>query len=241
MNDQSAKVNAWVYEENKRKACIPDEYWRYHLSDYDFSKSGGGEDPLKKRGLAMVVTYINNLEENFRKGRGFYIRGERNKRQGISLLGTFVLKAALEQMKTCYYIEFSSLLQKITNRYREENQEVIDFCYDVEFLLLDSIESSKSQKDTRIHDCFSDIIAHRRQKKLPIVFCSYQSYHSLADSYCQTLLNYVNEYSNEIDLSNPNTERYNLIEVIQRLQDYNLKNRPKEIPIEKIVKIIVEG
>lgn len=225
------------YDEFVNKSNIPKEYWVYNVKDYNIYNDGIIEQS-KSNAIIKVSDYIANIDQKFKDGKGLYIVGPRNKQCGISLLGTFVLRRALDNLKSCYFIEFSSFLLDIT----QYNLD-LSIYYNVDFLMLDSIDPRRSSKNTKIHDTFSDILSYRRSHNKPIIFSSYMPYQYLADLYCQSINSYVNRYCDLIEIM-PSyfLQMCTVDQAILKLQQFSISenaNRNKMYTADEIARIII--
>lgn len=175
------------------KAEIPPEYMSYSLKGektYSFVNRDGKIIPSKVDAYNTALQYIKNLKHHKENGKGVYFWGLPNQRLGMSLLGTFILRAALEHGYSGLYVSFPTFCEDMNCNFDFENKSRY---YDVDFLMIDSI-SMKSQKTAKIIDGFSDVILYRRKERKPTIFSSYISPDRLALLYSESLLSYLSEF-----------------------------------------------
>lgn len=239
-----SELNKITYESNKKDSNIPQEYFSYSLADYNYYvKTDPRKDPeiseVKLKALTIVKKYIDNIDLNLSKGRGLFIFGPKNSKCGITLLGTYVLREALRKLKSCCFVEFPSFVLDLW--YSKPVDYSIEHYYNKDFLMLDSIDAFNSMKNTKIHDTFSDIVFYRKQHNKPIIFSSYDSPNSLTNIYSKTILNYIDQYCDVIDLTLSKNNSFTISECIRRLNEYSNRNQGKEMhkyTIEEIVSMI---
>lgn len=213
MEQNNLQIQKYKYNELKDKSNIPEEYWKYEIKDYNSFDEEGKENLKKKNAYLKTINYIKNIEENLRNGKGLYYFGQRYSQCGLSLLGTYVLRSALEHFYKSLYIEFTSFVLDLTH-YDSD----INIYYDIDYLMLDSIDSSRSLKNAKVHDTFADILSYRRSRKKPIIFCSYQHYKLFSTEYCKSIESYVENYCEFIDISNDKEIKFTLYELIILLE-----------------------
>lgn len=204
------------YDSLKEESEIPEEYMEYSLEKFQ------DQDQIsRKYAKARIINYIQNIDDELEKGMGIYLYGERNSFLGMTLLGTFVLRAVLQKLRPCYYREFSSFVSDMSSF----DPDFYPY-YNSDILLLDSIDPLKSLKSPLIHDNFSNVISYRRAKKLPIIFCSYVTPDVLSLAYCQSIQGYVSKFCYQIDLVPEQRKKFFTInEAISILRDFGIQTR----------------
>lgn len=219
------------------KADIPPEYMSYSLKGektYSFVNKDGKIIPSKVEAYNSTLQYIKNLKHYKDKGVGVFLWGMPNQRLGMSLLGTFILRAALEYGYSGMYISFPTFCEDMNCNFDFENK---DRYYEIDFLLIDSI-SIKSQKTSKIIDGFSDVILYRRKEKKPTIFSSYISPDQLALLYSESLQSYLDEFIIKLHIRNEGGEgevNYNIdlfinfLQEKRKLQKFYTKNELESI------------
>lgn len=236
----SKHVKALSYESNKKASNIPDEYFTYSLGDYNFKNKDGSVNGKKLNALKLIMNYCDNLEERYKKGRGLFIHGPSNQQCGITLLGTFVLRQALNKNFKCLFTEFSSFALNLS--YFESSAQVNNY-YNTDFLMIDCINPYKSLNTSKVRDTFSDIVSYRRNNKKPIIFSSYKTPYVLVDLYSDMLGNYFDSYIDEIDLTFP-IKGLTLEEAKQKIkkhQDRNPQDLTRVYPFEELLFLLKDG
>lgn len=228
------------YNSNRKASNIPDEYFTYSLMDYDFKNKDGSINAKKVSALKSIIEYCDNIDEKYKSGKGLFIHGPANQRCGITLLGTFVLRQALNKNFSCLFTEFSSFTLNLS--YFESSSQVDEY-YNTDYLMIDSINPLKSLNTSKIRDTFSDIISTRRKYKKPIIFSSYKTPHILADIYSDMLHNYFDSYIDIIDLSFPvsGITLENAKQKIKRYQDRNPQDLNRIYPFEELIFLLKDS
>lgn len=230
------------YERLKSQSDIPSEYFTYRLSNYNISDSSGKLDEKKCEALKVIVSYCDNIKSNFEKGRGIYIYGPPKSQLGITLLGTFVLRKALNIHKKCKFVEFPTFLMNLTSYLDERKVFQSDEYYNTDYLMIDSINAFQYLNNTRVKTSFADLVFHRRKNNKPIIFSSHSDPDLLSIAYCDTLSNYIESYCDIIDLSTKSVNAMTLIEARNRIDNWARNDPGREFQkytlkeIENIIK-----
>jgi hypothetical protein len=199
-----------LYLERKiRLSGIPDEYLKYcpfpkdGKEGYNYFDSNGKVNASKKTAFDVTMEYIKNFDRNFNEGKSVFYYGQPNKNLGASLLGTFILRAAIELKKTAKFVPFSTFCTVVG--YDGDTEEKEDY-YLVDFLMLDSI-SSKNQDGKKISDEFADILIYRKKEKKPTIFASYVGVEELYGKYSESLISYFENFVIKVKITHE--EQYN--------------------------------
>ncbi len=123
-NTEDVDINCSCYKRLVKtgtllKAGIPEKYWDLEL---DTLKKG-----IAPAAIKAVSSYIANLDENLRTGRGAYIWSDKAQ-SGKSTLGYIIMKAALRQGKKAFQVSLSDCASAFDRR--AHNAEEADFLYD---------------------------------------------------------------------------------------------------------------
>ena len=236
-------MNKSVYERLKKKANIPEEYFSYKISDYNFNDKNKKPDLKKTKALKTIVDYCDNFDENFKNGKGMYIYGPAKSHLGITLLGTFILRQGLNKCKKCKFVEFPTFLINISSYSDEFKVEETNEYYTTDILMIDSINAFQYLNNTRVKTMFADIVFQRRNNNKPIIFSSHCEPEMLSIMYCDTLTNFVESHCGVVDLSIPSIRMITLVEARSRLDNFARHDPGRDMQryhIEEISKIILD-
>lgn len=205
---------------------LPKEYLKYSIKDsqgrkgYNILDSNQRINPTKERALNITIDYILNLKSNFKEGKSLFYFGPPNKKLGLSLLGTFIIRAAIENRYSAKFVYFPTLCEDLGYGVSDEEKE--DY-YESDFLMIDSI-SSKSQSNNKISDGFADIVLYRKRHNLPTIFSSYITPEELAARYSEALISYLDEFVGRVELQHEDVHAgilYDMDKLIKYLKEKN--------------------
>lgn len=210
-----------TYERLKAKSDIPEEYFTYKLSSYNYyTNKDKQKDKQKVEALKKIIEYCDNFDECFTKGKGLFIYGPANSHLGITLLGTYVLRKALTKGKKCKFVDFPTFILNISSYSDEFKMNQASEYYSCDFLMIDSINAFQYLNTSMIKTAFADLVFQRRKEKKPIIFSSHSDPEMLSMAYCDTLSNYVDSYCEKIDLTVPGYPRMTLVEARTRIDNF---------------------
>jgi len=250
-----------LYERLKAKSDIPEEYFTYRLSSYDYYKHASKKptkskkknvdkidesedkiiDKQKLKALHDIIKYCDNIENNFNDGRGLFIYGPSGSHLGITLLGTFVLRKALSQGKKCKFVDFPTFILNISSYSDEFKILQATEYYTTDFLMIDSINAFQYLNTSMVKTNFADLVFQRRKAKKPIIFSSHSDPDMLSLSYCDTLSNFIDSYCEKIDLSVHSIARMTLVEARTRIDNFARSDPGRDwqkYTVDEITKII---
>lgn len=181
-----SQINRQRISANLDSAGIPAEFFNYSMSEksqkkkYSYSDVMGNIDESRKHAYDTIADYISaeKLPGNLHSGRSVFVFGEANSHLGISLLCTFLLRAAIENGYRGKYISFISLCEEITNFNPPEDSE--DY-FNVPALMIDTITignggGSVGMLHERVRGRLSSLLKYRADKKLPTFFASHTNF-----------------------------------------------------------------
>jgi hypothetical protein len=183
-------------------ADIPKEYLKYSFFGgenkigYNFLDSNNQVNDSKKRALDITIDYIKNLKQNLSEGKSLFYFGQPNKKLGLSLLGIFILRAAIESRYSAKFAYFPTFCEDMCYGVDAESRDIY---YEVDFLMLDSI-SSKSQANNKISDGFADVLLFRKKENKPTIFSSYIGIEELYGKYSESLISYFEDFVIKVEL-----------------------------------------
>lgn len=208
---------------------LPKEYLSYAIKDskdkkgYNIYDSNQKINPTKQRALDITIDYILNLKNNFKEGKSLFYFGPPNKKLGLSLLGTFIIRAAIENRYSAKFVYFPALCEDLGYGVSDEEKE--DY-YESDFLMIDSI-SSKSQSNSKIADGFADIVLYRKRYNLPTIFSSYITPEELSARYSESLISYLDDFVSRIELQHEDTHAGILYDMDKLIKYMREKNKEK--------------
>lgn len=209
-------------------AGIPKEYLKYSFFScgdkigYNIKDSNNKINPTKQAALNTTIDYVRNIREYAKEGRSVFYYGEPNRKLGISLLGTFIIRAAIEHRYSAKFVYFPTLCEDFG--YDSNTEEKEDY-YAVDFLMIDSI-SSKSQTNSKVTDGFADLVLFRHKHHKPTIFCSYISPEYLSKMYSESLITFFDECVVRVHIKSEENKSTTIYE-IDKLIKY-LKEKKKE-------------
>ncbi len=171
-------------------AEIPVEYWLLTLKNFS------GSSKLKEE----AEKYITNIKSKYEEGRSICLTG--NQGTGKTMLSICILRAAIKNGFSVYYLTASDLLDKMTDF--KNSYEIKNHVKNVDFLVIDEVDSrffvSDSMKEL-FSSIFENIFRHRSQNMMPTIICTnetdminvfrgqcVQSIKSLKSKYITTLM-----------------------------------------------------
>ncbi len=204
---------------------IPDEYMAYSLMPSDGMKSynvcnpRGQQCPSKIAAYFAAANFIRDIHIHRRNGSGIFFYGEPNQKLGMSLLTSFILRAAIEEGYSGLFVPFSTFCADLDTFYELESKELYRT---VDFLVIDAV-SKKSIKTPQVVDGFADIILARRKQKLPTLFASYINPDQLCSYYSESMMSYLEEFMDKYEIKHETDtdvdRRYDIDRFINFLQE----------------------
>lgn len=193
---QERKIKA--FQDKVASSEIPPEFLCYSMDGsnntkhYDIMTSRGIVNESKEAAFQLTKEYIQNIQTHKQQGKGIFFYGDSNRQLGMSLLGTFILRAAMEMSYTSLFVSFPSFCEEID---WEGDSERRDKFSDVDFLMVDSISiTSLSPNYPKIINGFSDIMLYRRKHEKPTIFASYVAPQILSSRFFQSLISYLDNF-----------------------------------------------
>lgn len=174
---------------------IGKEYWDLEKSDWY-----GDNQALMTTGL-----YITQIVKAKEDGYGLIYHGTNGR--GKTFLSTLILKEALKKKYSAYIITVSELMKTIKGTFdrnyerAEENKEMYDKIRDVDFLVLDNMNSEycpKNNADFNISE-FDVLFRYRARECMPTIITSNYSEEEFKENYgksIESLLSGKNKYVN---------------------------------------------
>jgi DNA replication protein DnaC len=140
---------------------IPAGYWFIKMSKFKGPKL-----------LADIVDkYSEGIKDNYASGRSICLAG--NQGTGKTMSSICILKAALKNGYTSYYITASDIMAEMTNY--QDNRSIRKTLRDVDFLAIDELDSrffpSDAQKEL-FSGIYENIFRHRAHNNLPTIICT---------------------------------------------------------------------
>ncbi len=216
-------------EKKYLSAGIPREYLKYHLVPNDNKKGysifdlNGDLNKTKLEALKFTMTICKLISQKNIDFKNIFFHGYPNKKLGITLLGTFILRVAIAYNYSAKFISFPSLCQNLSYDNNLDSDEKSEY-YTADFLLIDAI-TARSQTVPRISDALCDILLTRNHDGKKTIFCSYISAEEFALRYSESLLSYFEESVTKISLIH--NDKYSGIYAIDKLIKF-LKETSKE-------------
>lgn len=229
IDEEKKKYLAYI-EAKSIIAGIPKEYLKYSFFSqgnkigYNINDSNNKVNQTKLRALNMTIEYVRNIKDYAKEGKSLFYYGIPNKKLGISLLGTFILRAAIENKYTAKFVYFPTLCEDLGYNADTEDKEEY---YDVDFLMIDSI-SSKSQTNSKITDGLADLILFRHKHNKPTIFCSYISPEELASRYSEALITFFDECVVKIPIEHEDANAGILYDVDKLIKYFREKKKEKD-------------
>lgn len=181
----SKKFNALL---SYAKSGIPIRYWTLKLSDYNLCLSA----------KEKVVSYIKNLDDNFKHGRGLFLKGDTG--LGKTYLACCILKAALRAGYTGRFITLAEAITKLGDGYydREARDEFQQDIAEVDFLVIDEVDKIvKSNKSDFVEACIDTLFRQRANQLLPVILTGNKDQREITDelepTYAVSLLSLFDE------------------------------------------------
>lgn len=134
-------------------ANVPEKHWRAKLSHIP--------DDLPHKSL--VQTYINNLPQNIKEGRGLLLFGPLG--QGKSALASIILKAAFHHKKLGYYLTASSYMGHLKDpTYFDQDKTIVDHIKTNPLLVIDEfiLYPTLGEREFCLEDLFRYRVAHNK-------------------------------------------------------------------------------
>ena len=217
------------YHSRLNLAAIPDEYMKYSLDGertYDITDMHGTVIMSKAAAYNIAVQYIVNIAKQKEEGKGIYLYGMPNQKLGMSLLGTFILRAAIDCGYTGLFVPFASLCGDIDyGSFANIDTRDSEKYYDVDFLMIDSI-SNRGSRSGKICDGITEIILTRRKERKPTIFSSYIDPQTFVDNYGYSVASYLEEFAIKVQIKNDPTD-IKMTYKIEQLKEY-LDKKQKE-------------
>jgi len=189
-----------VYHENVKNKIkssgIPPEFLDYSLTGkegtkfYNVATLRGKVNPSKENALQTTRQYILNIHKNRESGKGIYLYGLPNQKLGMSLLGTLILRAAIEYGYTAMFESFPTFCENLD---WDGDAEVRERYHNVDFLMLDSV-SPKCLRTSKVCNGFADVVLERRKENKPTIFSAYVDPRVLSTQYSESLISYFDEF-----------------------------------------------
>lgn len=243
--EELRKITDYIFS----RSDIPEEYMKYQIypnisedpkiPTYSIYNLRGEVSQSKVNAYNKTINYIADIHENKKHGNGIFFYGEPNQKLGMSLLGTFIIRSAIEVGYTALYVPFSKFCSDLD--YDGDFEDKYRY-YDVDFLLIDCV-SQKSSKTAKIIDGFADIILTRRSHKLPTIFASYITPDQLTARYSESLISYLEEFIDtcEIKVENGNQKVYDINVLIDLLHNQKkIKINYTKDEIDNLVKRFIK-
>jgi len=140
---------------------IPVEYWMLTMKDFF------GSSKLKE----LVDLYIENLKEKYMIGKSLCLSGGQG--TGKTMSAICILRAAIKNGFSVYYLTASDLLSEITDY--KNSSEIRNKLKNVDFLVIDELDSRFFTSDS-VKELFSgiyeNIFRHRAQNMMPTIICT---------------------------------------------------------------------
>jgi DNA replication protein DnaC len=207
-NEYRAKLAQKYHEDRIGASEIPPEYMVYTLSGennspiYDITNGSGEVANSKVTALQTTIKYITNINHCKKEGKGVYFYGHANQKLGMSLLGTYILRAAIDCGYSALFVPFPSMCEDLDYaHYNRGESEIKDRYYEVDFLMIDSL-SDRNNKSTKVCDALADIILERRRSKKPTIFSAYIDPITFTNYYGQSIASYLQDFIEVVKIEN---------------------------------------
>jgi len=140
---------------------IPAGYWFLRMSEFEGSKQ------LKE----ISDEYMENINDKYSNGKSICFAG--NQGTGKTMSSICILKKALKNDYSTYYITAADIVAEMTNY--QENYEIRKTLRGVDFLVIDELDSrffpSDAQKEL-FSSIYESIFRHRAHNTLPTIICT---------------------------------------------------------------------
>lgn len=141
------------------EANIPVGYWLLNMKKFQ------GSEKLKE----IILDYIENLKSNYIEGTSICLAG--NQGTGKTMSSICILKEALKNDFSAYYITASDMLNDLTDR----NGRLRKTLKDVDFLVIDELDSRFFSSDSAkelFSGVYENIFRFRAHNTLPTIICT---------------------------------------------------------------------
>jgi DNA replication protein DnaC len=143
------------------EASIPVGYWRLSMKNFQ------GAPKLKE----IVDEYIQNIKQKYIDGKAICFAGSQG--TGKTMSAICILRAALKENLSGYYITATDLLSEMTNS--RSNHDLRRILKSVDFLVIDELDSrffiSDSSKEL-FSSIYENIFRFRTHNTMPTIMCS---------------------------------------------------------------------
>jgi hypothetical protein len=236
VQDNNLQENIDIYKKSLESrflaSGIPPQYLKYGfvakngVSGYNYLDKSGKINLTKLNALKTTAKYVSEIDERRRDGKGIIFYGKRSKRMGLTLLGTFILRAAIEANYSAQFVNFSTFCQNLC--YDGDFDAYEEYC-EVDFLLLDGV-SNNNQQNSKITDGVNDIIlTHRMGQNKPTIFVSYIEPSEIVNRYSESLESYFEDFiENKIQILPDEISDGETIYDIDKLITYIKENKKKK-------------
>ncbi len=143
------------------EASIPIGYWKLTMNNFQ------GASKLKE----LVDDYTKNIQENYLIGKSICLAGTQG--TGKTMSAICILKEAIKQNFSTYYITASDLLNEMTNS--KTNHDFRNLLKYVDFLVIDELDSRFFNSDSAkelFSGIYENIFRFRMHNTMPTIICS---------------------------------------------------------------------
>lgn len=196
-------------EKNLGIIGIPKKFYGITLDD--FKTYGDKEFEAIKE---YVTSYINSIEDKFKKGSGLYFYGGNG--TGKTTLACIIAKEAYRHRYTSMRVTFSQYVQKYTETWGAKNaaerelmeDELFNRYKGVEFLILE--ELGKEMDTKAVRPILEDLLRFREDSGLVTIYCSNLAPERLLDLYGKSIFSLIqgNAYPILLDGYDRRKERF---------------------------------
>ena len=154
-----ACIGYCIYIDQMAEAGIPVDYWYRNIEDFY------GEDNFKN----SIIEYINNLNEEYRKGITLCLVGERGR--GKTFAACAILKKAILEKFSTTYTTICDLIANITG----PNPEIRLLIKEIDFVVIDEVDQRFFPTVLSMEfygNQLENILRSRMQNRLPTIMCS---------------------------------------------------------------------
>lgn len=154
-------IRAHQLIDKMEQSNVPAGYWLLSMKNFQ------GASRLKE----IVDQYIQNIKQKYLEGKSICFAGSQG--TGKTMSAVCILKAALKEDFTAYYITAMDLLNEMTNS--KTSHDLRSTLKDVDFLVIDELDSRFFVSDS-VKELFSGIYENvfrfRAHNSLPTILCS---------------------------------------------------------------------
>lgn len=158
------------------RARIRQEYWKLSFEDIVFDDESVKSD---------IQVYYENLKNAYDKGLGMFLTGDYG--QGKTMIASVILKRALKQMRTAYFVSMFGFLD-FYGGFDMESRTFRKFVRNVDFLCIDDIGSEAIKAKDYSFALLDNLLVER---SLPTILTSNKDSKQLASIYGDHLLEFI--------------------------------------------------